>query len=619
MTAPNLILTRLQATIKGSLLALFLIGGALTSTDAQAALSCQEILNMVSVNVPSHIIVQTMEGSGTQFSADDVRCLAEGGAPTDIVDTARKMAATPEPEPAAVPSTTPEPETKSAFDAADALGSALPEGEDGGESATACSELDKLIKAYKAKRVLTASYGLFEMLEKDACPAETSRIHYYLAKSLFDLKMYHSAQHYFFQVVRRGPKHPYFKYALPKMVQIATLTGNDKELLRIVHKIPPETYPAYAKDHLFYLMGRKQYEAEKLSEAARYFGQVSPKSDLFLKAKYFEGVIHKERSKYRSAVKSFTDVYRAEVAPMDQRQLDEINSLKDLALINIARIYFELKNFDTAKQYYSQVDHGSIHWPQALFEQAYTNFYLNDLNGSLGYLLTVVSPYYMNNTFVPEATILRALAFFQFCSFQQVGLILNDFEAKHRPMYDEISLFLEKYSTPEAQKLSDEAYDTYFDSNKDSALTKALFARILENSDLNGLVSHMDIMDQEILAIEKQKTQWRDRVGVELVKQIESDRSRYKKYAGSLLLQEMAAVRDMLGDLLNQSDIILFEVVEGQRKDLEHLMMNPEVQSADEKKIDFAVSKTIIYWPFNGEFWMDELGYHRYAENSACN
>jgi hypothetical protein len=34
--------------------------------------------------------------------------------------------------------------------------------------------------------------------------------------------------------------------------------------------------------------------------------------------------------------------------------------------------------------------------------------------------------------------------------------------------------------------------------------------------------------------------------------------------------------------------------------------------------LDFATAATYIYWPFNGEFWSDELGYYHYTERSSC-
>ena len=80
----------------------FVIGLAcfvgLTLSGDAWALSCEEIMNMVNVNVPTSIIVQTMEDSGETFSNDDIRCLLNEGAPDEVVKTAKSMSATSRPE-----------------------------------------------------------------------------------------------------------------------------------------------------------------------------------------------------------------------------------------------------------------------------------------------------------------------------------------------------------------------------------------------------------------------------------------------------------------------------------------------------------------------------------------
>ena len=53
---------------------------ALLSSSPAWALSCDEIMNMVNVNVPANIIVQTMESSGEVFTSDAVRCLVNNAA-----------------------------------------------------------------------------------------------------------------------------------------------------------------------------------------------------------------------------------------------------------------------------------------------------------------------------------------------------------------------------------------------------------------------------------------------------------------------------------------------------------------------------------------------------------
>ena len=88
--------------------------------------------------------------------------------------------------------------------------------------------------------------------------------------------------------------------------------------------------------------------------------------------------------------------------------------------------------------------------------------------------------------------------------------------------------------------------------------------------------------------------------------------------AGLALLRELSRQKANLEDLLVQSEIIRFEVVDAQRQDYELKMQNPDVDAVNEAPPDFATSKNIIYWPFNGEFWADELGYYRYTEDGNC-
>ena len=73
-----------------------------------------------------------------------------------------------------------------------------------------------------------------------------------------------------------------------------------------------------------------------------------------------------------------------------------------------------------------------------------------------------------------------------------------------------------------------------------------------------------------------------------------------------------------LGDLMAQSQIVRFEIVDAQRVDYEYRMSNVDVESEEDRKVDYAVSRTIIFWPFNGEYWEDELGFYRYTEHGSC-
>jgi tetratricopeptide (TPR) repeat protein len=605
-------------------LAMPFLGAAMFMPSTAQAVSCGEIITMHTKNVPSNIIISAMENSGRTYTSEDIGCLTGKSAPADIVSAARRLGgAAPAPAPVAAPTgAAPMPNvTDKGFDGADMLGADMPEADEPEPAGASPAEIETAVQYFKSKKYISSSQALYDLLERGDFPDQKTKIQYHLAKSLYELGMYHGAQHYFMQVVRRGPKNPYFKYALPKLVSIAEYTGNDAELLRIVHKIPPEAFPGPAKNHLYYLMGRKLYDKKELTESANNFKQISAKSDLYMRAKYFEGVIHNERGRLKSAVMSFREVMTAEppIATTDARRSAEIEDLKDLALINVARIYYGLQRFDNADNYYKMVQRDSMYWPESLFERAWTNFHRQDMNLALGLLLTVESPYFNEVEYIPEVTVLRALTFFTLCEYTEVERLLINFENNTRPMVGEMDAFLTQYATADGMALADQAFDAYFaDSHDSSELDNAMFSRMLRNRSLAALVRHMDMMDDEIAAIDSQKGAWKTTIGDALKKQIEQDRARYKRKAGGALLREMKAQMLNLEDLLTQSEIVRFEVADAQRMDYEFKMQNPNVDALSDTTIDFATSRDIIYWPFNGEFWADELGYYRYTEHGAC-
>jgi TolA-binding protein len=595
-----------------------------------AAMTCEEIASMVTMNVPTNIVVEAVKGSGTVFTAADVQCLTSKNVPAEVVAQAKAMSSRPATTGGTSATRDPvEEDPGSSFDSQETIGGgdfASGPADSGPDTAEAEEEpggggppeVEAAIAEYRAKKYQTASEALYGMLRDARYPDDESKIMYYLGKSLYDMQMYQSAKHYFLEVVRKGPSNPYFKYALPRLVAIADYTGNDYELLLIVLKLPPESFPRQARNHLNYLMGRRLFDQKELTAAAEYFAQVSSKSELYMRAKYYEGIIAQQKGRLRSAVMAFREVTSAKPPVVSEASTArELDDMKDLATINIARIYYGLERYDNADSYYQMVDEDSTYWPESLFERAWANFLGSRLNISLGLLLTVDSPYFVDTDFIPEVTYLRALTFFNLCEYSDVDRILTDFEAKYQPMQAELEAFLTLYK--DQKDILDQAYDAYFtQDNGESALPPAAFARILRNRDLQAMVRALDDIDSEIELINAQKVSWKDSVGAELLRNLEQDRVKYKKNAGKVMLREMVKINDMLEDLLVRSEIVRFEVVDAQRADYEYRSGTEDVDAGKEAPVDFSTDRNFIYWPFNGEFWRDELGYYRYTEHGSC-
>jgi hypothetical protein len=247
---------------------------------------------------------------------------------------------------------------------------------------------------------------------------------------------------------------------------------------------------------------------------------------------------------------------------------------------------------------------------------------LGELDVTLGKILTVESPYFSQEEFIPEAEVLKALTYLYLCNYQKVENIIDEFERKHIPMRKEIKAFIAQYTTDEGKKLYDQAWTTYFsdgDNELNSTLPKALFHRVMRNTELAGVARHLKIMEDELKIIDLQKPKWRDSVGPELKKIIEKDQVMFQKRAGRRFLKELAAQDETLKQLLNQANFIKIDLKEAQKDDFERKAANIDASKLKSKfLVDFATSANLIYWPFNGEFWADELGYYSIIEDSSC-
>lgn len=602
-------------------------------TRPAAALSCDDIMNMVNMNVPADVVATTMKASGDSYAPDVIDCLKRGGAPAEVLAQAQRQAAVTETaRPVSQPTTTTTPTNPSTMSTDDDLGSRritrTPTGKtdvdlsEGPSTSGAPAEIEDAINEYQAKKYLASSLRLYQALESGNYPQAAADIYYYLGRNLEALGMYHSAQFHYAVVAKDYVDSQYFEYTLPRLVAIAEYTGDDTELAGLVSRgtVSPDRAPRQARDMLYFLDGVARFKKEDLSGARASFSQVDANTVLGLKAKYFEGVINNQQGKLKSAVRAFRDIGRAQVDPRTEYEAQELRRLRDLAILNEARVYYGIEDYKNASAHYELVPRDSQYWGVSVFEHAWANFLLNDLNKTLGLLLTARSPFFRRDMYEPEATILRALTYFNLCEYKEVERLLIAFEDQHRPQYDEMLAFVEAYSSKEGRKVADEAWDTYFGREKrDTVLPKALFNRILQNQDLVGVVRHLKVMEDERVVIDAQKDLWRNTMAPYLKQNLDADTQRLKRRAGLLLLSEMANQANYLSDKLTQSEIIRFEVVDAQRVDYSYKASNVSLtDSGANMDLDFATAVDFIYWPFNGEYWADELGYYQYTEASSC-
>ena len=89
--------------------------------------------------------------------------------------------------------------------------------------------------------------------------------------------------------------------------------------------------------------------------------------------------------------------------------------------------------------------------------------------------------------------------------------------------------------------------------------------------------------------------------------------------AGTIARAKLEGERDELKSLSSQLFRIKFEVVKREKESLE-ASLRGEKQGSElgAYKFSSAVSDEDLYWPFDGEYWRDELGFYRQQVTSRC-
>jgi hypothetical protein len=598
--------------IRPSTTAVFLLG--LAAAGPAHALSCEEILAMVDVGVPNHIVVQTIDDSGGLFGDEELHCLVLAEAPEPVLAQVRSMLR----EPPGVTPLPPRMETEAETEPEPlGTGRSLSDGDEDRDATP--TEITQAIRLIRARKPMSASLALHGMLAEDRYPDHRGQLALHMGRALQALDMPQSAQAWYLTVLKRGPADPYFEPALARLVALAEASGDMTELSRVVARLPVDTWPRRAEPTLAYLLGVRQLEQGELERARATLAAVPTHSPHGLQARYIEGVILARQGRAKSAVRSFREVIQVEVRAHSRAEAHSQRDLKNLALVDVARIHYGLELFERAEALYGEVEPESSAWTTARLELAWAQFMQNDSNGSLGQILTVRSPYFTTDPFLPEAEILRALNHFTLCEYDEVDRILVAFEERIRPQQQELQAFARGYASAEGRKLADQAWATYFDDfPQDSVLDQAIFEHLLKDRDLVAQVTRLEAIERELALIGQQKLRWRDAVGPDLVTRLEEDRQRTRRRAGLLLLAGVAELSIELRDLLAQSEIIRFEASDATRIIVEELIVDPHTLGAVAEFQEPYASAGEIHWPFNGEFWEDELGSYRYLGEGIC-
>ena len=356
-----------------------------------------------------------------------------------------------------------------------------------------------------------------------------------------------------------------------------------------------------------YLAARETLSQGNYGTALGILKLVGAKTPAYPKAKALEGVTLAMQGKHSSALVSLLTAKAAALA--SDTSDEEKARFSNLISLNLGRAYFGTGNFARAIEYYAQVERSSHHWPEAQFERAWAHFRLDDMNGSLALLHNHNSPF-LESWYFPEGALLRVYALFLLCKFPDASTQIDRFQENYTPQLAN----LKELATLSTAELFAAAAD---EAEQGSSPLPAHIGRAMAQEDrfTHALRSVRQAEDE----IARLRNVSANPFSYTALEWLEARKKALVASEGQRIQDRLVKDADDLSMMLNDSEMSKLDLLQMETRMYEQAAITgapPKARRTVSR--DLRLKKGYQTWPFEGEYWMDEIGYFRIKSKPEC-
>lgn len=607
------------------------------------AITQEEVMTLARLGIPESEIIKAIEKDRTVFhlKIQDILELKKAGVPDGVIKfmlstperfgggggaTPAMAPGTPSPAPAGteVREKTPEElqaEEERRREEARRLAEEQKKAEEARKSAYARGVMKQGLALAESGRWVQAIQLFQEFLAREGFGPGTQEFYsarYGIAAALANAKMYQSAAKMLVEVLLEGPDRPFFKEAF----------GQLRELRRQIMYNPPDLeqlarfhYGQFSQafqDEVNYVLGEFFYDYGNYQRALKHFEAVSADSPDRARALYLTGLVQVRHKMYKSALESF------QAAIESAERTGAGQAVTDLAYMALARIAYEAENHDAAIFYYKKVPRESIRAPQVFYEMAWTYLMKGDFSRALGAFHALHSPYF-ERTFYPETWILEARVYSDLCRYDQAKRALERFDR-------DVAVFMEPLKRFVAAQKSPEDFHIHMVASingepVEPALPMKLAWPILSNVEFYNVYRTIRQIEREIAEWERHRERLGS-LGAEMLAKLAVLRKDRVFESGVKIQQILKELDIAMGDAQVRETEIEVDInsaaIDKMAEEARRLVgeggeaqeeAGPEKVRGGSQAI---VGGDTAVWPYQGEYWLDEIPFYRSQLTSQC-
>lgn len=368
------------------------------------------------------------------------------------------------------------------------------------------------------------------------------------------------------------------------------------------------------------LMREKKYP-EALQNVAKAL-QMDPNSEESL---YLGGLINLKAGKVAEGVPYFEKIYDKYYSrPATDRK-------RGLAALALGRAYYQAKRWEDAINVYRQIPKDHLNYRESQLELSWSLFRAGKFRSAMSTTQTLHTPFY-ENYYDPESLILRAIILLFVCQADEADKALQTFERTYLSTYNVVADINSSNNPPDFYYRHIDQAQNYLKGLKGG--TRAgytgtipffLVRSTLAVTPLKNQTAYMDKVQQEKERLGKVFKGPGGQVIVNYATKILDQRLKNsQKEAGNSLQQSLIAKEQEMSMFAGDLSLLRYEVLNGKKQEARSKYIQNVNNKEGANQIDanegrdFYVQNGYRYWPFEGEFWRDEIGNYQYLGVNRC-
>ena len=470
-------------------------------------------------------------------------------------------------------------------------------------------ELANGVTAYNSGHYETAAGEFYQVVESGQDAVNRQKAEYYLAQSFYKMKLYQPAFQYYGLIVKQGARHRYYFKAIAGLVNVAEALHDGAIIPSVLNRSYGsdfERLPEKTLNKVNYLVGMLSYRANKTDEANEFLSAVPKKSSYYARARYLYGLALVQKSP-KDAIKLFKEVMALPVDPAKYYDIDNVRELHP------ARARPHLLRHGALRQLRDLVRRRSRASRTTGTRRSSRTAGRSSRTArparALGSLEALHAPQFAG-AFAPESWILKATIYFFNCLYPETKGAISGFRRIYLPYNEQIKTVL----------AGDHDFD-YFAKliqKPEGELPLAVVNYLIGNQRVFGFKEYLDE-----LATEKERVEgissWKEGgLGPEVSQLIDTQEQTLVKLTGKFVQGRLKYAQKTIEGFDSQAEIILFETLKAEKELIEKGVDSSARLASQELWRAKVPDPTWDYWAFEGEFWIDEIGYYEYTLKNGC-